>query len=299
VESFPRGEVGVGLGIEMLNLVVESAFHVKVSSLVRIMLDIIPMFPLIPGEVVELDKETLGPAFARFPGVVSVVVVLLELPPGGGEKAFQQILPANGRLRGGGTVDCLLWEVGEGKSAVAPPVEVGEQGLLGAGVGVGFLKVGRQFEDAFIPHFIGTFGRAPKHMGSVFRNSTPRASVIILVFPFDEGGAHAAVGGSMFSNPTPPGRLQSLHADGTSVPINHQAGIEGEVLVSNPIELGNGILDCCIQTFSRGGRKFDVTTPHCPTFIVNRELRGFQGGQDSADVPIKELGSGIHFTVEC
>jgi len=49
----------------------------------------------------------------------------------------------------------------------------------------------------------------------------------------------------------------------------------------------------------RGGRKFDVTTPHCPTFIVNRELRGFQGGQDSTEVPIKDLGSGIHFTVEC
>jgi len=41
-----------------------------------------------------------------------VVVALLEVPPGGGEKAFQQILPAKGRLRGGGTVDCLLLEVG-------------------------------------------------------------------------------------------------------------------------------------------------------------------------------------------
>jgi len=64
VESFPRWEVGVGLGIETLNLVVELAFHAKVSSSVRIMFDIVPMFPLIPGEVVELDEETLGPAFA-------------------------------------------------------------------------------------------------------------------------------------------------------------------------------------------------------------------------------------------
>jgi len=103
----------------------------------------------------------------------------------------------------------------------------------------------------------------------------------------------------MFSNPTPPGRLQSLHANGTSVPINRQLGIEGEALVSNPVELGDGILDSCIQTFLRGERKFDVTTSHCPTFIVNRELRGFQGGQDSAEVPVKELGTGIHFTVEC
>jgi len=63
VESIPRGQVGVGLGIEALNLVVESAFHAKVSSSVRIMLDLVLMLPLISGEVVELDEETLGPAF--------------------------------------------------------------------------------------------------------------------------------------------------------------------------------------------------------------------------------------------
>jgi len=90
----------------------------------------------------ELDKETIGPAFARLPGVVPMAVALLELPPGGGEKAFQQILPADGRLRGGGTVDFILLEVGEGEGTVAPPVEVGEQRLLDVGVGVGFLKVG-------------------------------------------------------------------------------------------------------------------------------------------------------------
>jgi len=43
------GEVGVGLGIETLNLVVKSAFHAQVSSSIRIMLDVVPMFPLIPG----------------------------------------------------------------------------------------------------------------------------------------------------------------------------------------------------------------------------------------------------------
>jgi len=49
VESFPRGEVGVGLGIEMFNLMVETAFHAKVSSTIGVMLDVVPMFPLIPG----------------------------------------------------------------------------------------------------------------------------------------------------------------------------------------------------------------------------------------------------------
>jgi len=135
-------------------------------------------------------------------------------------------------------------------------------------------------------------------MCCVLWNSAPRASVIVLVFPFDEGCTHATVGGSMFSNPPPPGRLQYLHTSGTGVPVDRQSGIKGEALVSNPVELGDGILDHCMQTFLRGGRKFGVTTPHCPTFIVNRELWGFEGGQDRAEVPIKELGSGIHFTVE-
>jgi len=97
---------------------------------------------------------------------------------------------------------------------------------LDAGVGVGFLKVGSKRMDAFIPHIIGTFGSAPKHMGGVFRNSAPRASVIVMVFPFDEGCTHAAIGGSMFSNPTPPGRLQSLHASGTGVPVDRWSSKE-------------------------------------------------------------------------
>jgi len=49
VESLPGGEVGVGLGIEAFNLVVESTFHAKVSSSIDIMLDVVPMLPLIPG----------------------------------------------------------------------------------------------------------------------------------------------------------------------------------------------------------------------------------------------------------
>jgi len=168
VESFPRGEARTGLGIETLNLMVKVAFHAKVSSSIRAVLDLIPIVPLVPGEVMKLDKETLVPAFAGLPGVVPVTVALLVLPPRGGEKAFQQILPVNGGLRGGGTVDCILLEVGEGKSTVAPLVEVGEQGLLDAGMGVGFLKESSQLDYAFIPHFIDTFGCAPKHMGSVF-----------------------------------------------------------------------------------------------------------------------------------
>jgi len=183
----------VGLGIETLDLMVESAFHAKVTIAIDGVLDVVAMFPLIPGQVMELDEETLGPALARFPAVVPVVVALLELTPRGGEKALQQVLPADGGLRCGGPVDCIVLEVGKSEGTVAPPVEVGEQGRLNAGVGVGLLKVGRQLINAFVPHIIGTFGSAPKHMGGVLGSAAPGALIVILIFPKDEGLAHAAI----------------------------------------------------------------------------------------------------------
>jgi len=70
---------------------------------------------------------------------------LLELPPRGGEKALKQVLPTNGGLGGGGSiVDFIFLKVGEGEGAVAPPLEVGKQGLLNAGMGSGFLKAGSE-----------------------------------------------------------------------------------------------------------------------------------------------------------
>jgi len=102
----------------------------------------------------------------------------------------------------------------------------------------------------------------------------------------------------MLRNPTSPGRLQSLHAGGRGVPVDRFLGFERKALVSNPVELGDGILDCCIQTFSRGGREFNVPTPDGPSLIVYWQLGCFQGGQDSAKVFIKQLGSGIHFAIE-
>jgi len=134
----------VGLGIETFDLMVESAFHAKVTIAINGVLDIVSMFPLIPGQVMELDEKTFGPALARFPAVVPMVVSLLELTPRGGEKALQQVLPADGGLRCGCPVDCLFLEVGKIEGTMAPPVEVGEQRLLDAGVGVGLLKVGSQ-----------------------------------------------------------------------------------------------------------------------------------------------------------
>jgi len=44
--------------------------------------------------------------------------------------------------------------------------------------------------------------------------------------------------------------------------------------VSNPTELGDGILNR-MQTFSRGARKFNVTTPHCPTLQPALQIRSW------------------------
>ena len=129
--------------------------------------------------------------------------------------------------------------------------------------------------DAFIPHFIDAFGSAPKHMGGVFGDSAPRAPVIVLPFPFDEGHAHTTIGGSMFSNPMLTGALQGLHAGGTGVPIDRQQGIKGKSLVACPTELAVEILNCRMQTFARRRQEFAVTAPHRPVFIVNWQLGGF------------------------
>ena len=167
-----------------------------------------------------------------------------------------------------------------------------------ARVGVSFLKVGSQLGDAFIPHIIGTLGSAPKDMGGVFRESTPRASVVVLVFPCDEGLAHATIGGSMFSDPTPAGRLQSLHAGGTGLPIDRQPGIEGESLMPDPIELGDWILDGFVQAFSGRGGQLEIAAPHGPTLIVNRDLGSFHGGQEGPEVAVEQFGSGVHLAVQ-
>jgi len=111
----------------------------------------------------------------------------LELLPRGQEKALKQVLPAHGRLGGSGAVNFFFVEVEEGEGIVTLPVEAGEQGLLNAGMGVGFLKVGSELCNAFIPDITGAFGSAPKHMGGFFRDTTLRACVIVLVFLFDEG----------------------------------------------------------------------------------------------------------------
>jgi len=143
--------------------------------------------------MVELDKETLSQAFARFWAVLLMTMLLLEVPPRSQEKPFKQVLPVDGGLGGSGDANFIICKVGEGEGSVTPTVEAGEQGLLVAGMGVGFLKACSELGDASLPHITGSFGLAPKHMGDFFGDLALRASVVILVLPFDEGLPHATI----------------------------------------------------------------------------------------------------------
>ena len=181
------------LGIESLNLSVEPTFHSKISAAVSLVLHLVAVVPLIPGKVVELEEKTSGPALARSPEAFLIEVALLELLPMLGEKALEEVLPTNGGLGSDDLVNIVIREVGKGERVVAPSVKAGEQRLLEAGVGAGFLKIGGELGDAFVPHIVGTLSFASKHMSGVFGSAASGALVIILVFPFDQGFAHPTV----------------------------------------------------------------------------------------------------------
>ena len=122
-----------------------------------------------------------------------IEVALLELLPMLGEKALEEVLPANGGLGSDDLVNIVIREVCKGERVVAPSVKAGEQRLLEAGVGAGVLKIGGELGNAFVPHIVGALGLASKHVGSVLGSAAAGAFVIILVFPFDQGFAHPTV----------------------------------------------------------------------------------------------------------
>ena len=149
------------------------------------MLNLVAVIPLIPCKVVELNKETSGPFLARLANAFFIVEALLELSPRPGEKAFEQVLPANGRLGGDDAINVGVIEIGKRKGIMSPSMKTGEERVLDAGVGVVFLEVGSELGDAVIPNITSPLGSATKHMGSVFWSTAARALVIVLVPPFD------------------------------------------------------------------------------------------------------------------
>ena len=171
------------------------------------MLYLVAVIPLIPGQVMELNEETTGPFLARLANAFLIVEALLELSPRLGEKAFEQVLPANGGLGGNNAVDVGFGEVGKRESMMSPSMKTGEEGVLEAGVGVVFQEVGSELGYAVIPNITSSLGSATKDVGGVFRSTAAGALVVVLVLPFNKSFAHATFRRYMLRNPTPAGRL--------------------------------------------------------------------------------------------
>ena len=130
VVAFSRWQVLTTLGIELLNLGVQPTFHSKISAAVGLVFHLVAVVPLIPGQVVQLEEKTSGPALARSAEAFLIEVALLELLPMLGEKALEEVLPANGGLGSDDLVNIIILEVGKGERVVAPSVKAGEQRLL-------------------------------------------------------------------------------------------------------------------------------------------------------------------------
>jgi len=76
-----RGEIlGAGL-VELADLLVEFVIHSFLVGLTDTVLDAIAVIPLIPGQVVEADKQAFDPSLGRLPTPQRVVVALLDLAP--------------------------------------------------------------------------------------------------------------------------------------------------------------------------------------------------------------------------
>ena len=93
-----RGEIlGAGL-VELADLLVEFVVHSFLAGSADTVLDVVAVVPLIPGKVVEADKQAFDPPLGRLPTPQRVVVALLDLAPLLGQEAFKEVLPADERL---------------------------------------------------------------------------------------------------------------------------------------------------------------------------------------------------------
>jgi len=189
-----RGEIlGAGLA-ELTDLLVEFVVHSFVTGLSGTMLDIVAVVPLIPGKVVEADKQAFDSSLGRLPPPQRVVVALLDLAPLFGQEAFKEILPAYEQLGLGSLLDFYFLKVIAGEEAAAPPRQVLEKGLLQVRLGSGLLQINCELGHTCRPSLIGSLSLASWNMGLVFRYIAPGTLVIILVLPFHQSGAYSTIG---------------------------------------------------------------------------------------------------------
>jgi len=195
MEGLPlgRGEIlGAGL-TELADLLVEFVVHSILMGVTDTMLGIVAVVPLVPGKVVEADKQAFDLSLGRLPSPQRVVVELLDLAPLLGQEAFKEILPACERLGLGSLLDFCFLKVIAGEEAVVPPRQVLEKGLLQVWLGSGLHQTSCELGHACRPNLVGSLCLASQNMGRVLRCITPGTLVIILVLPFHQSGAHSTI----------------------------------------------------------------------------------------------------------
>ena len=93
-----RREMAAVIKIHIANVVIEGTVGGVVARSKDTMLDGVAVVPLVPGQVMQLNEQALGPAFGRLAATFGIVMVLLQLSPLRRHKALKQVLPANGGL---------------------------------------------------------------------------------------------------------------------------------------------------------------------------------------------------------
>jgi len=153
-----RGEIlGAGL-VELTDLLVEFVVHSFLAGATDTVFDIVAVVPLIPGKVVEADKQAFDPALGRLPAPQRVVMALLDLAPLLGQKAFKEILPADEQLGLGNLLDFCFRKVIMGEKATAAPRDVLEKGSLQFWMSSGLHQISGELGHAFRRDLIGSLG---------------------------------------------------------------------------------------------------------------------------------------------
>jgi len=91
-------QVPATIAVEETDVAVEGQVGCVVPRPNMPMFDVIAMFPLVPGQVMELQEKAPGPTLAGVPAAARVIMSLLQLPPFGGEEPLKHVLPADGGL---------------------------------------------------------------------------------------------------------------------------------------------------------------------------------------------------------
>jgi len=106
--------------VELTGLLVKFVLHFFLVGMTDTVLDVVVVVPLIPGKVVEANKQAFDPSLGRPPAPQRVVVAVFDLVPLFRQETFKEILPAYERLGLGSLSDFHYLKVITGEEATAP-----------------------------------------------------------------------------------------------------------------------------------------------------------------------------------